>query len=46
VAGIQNYGFYVYGIRSDGTVLAAGRNDYGYCDVSHWTDIRLPEGME
>ncbi|MCI7726790.1 MAG: protein kinase [Clostridiales bacterium] len=27
------------GLRSDGTVVAAGSNEYGQCDVSSWTDI-------
>ena len=27
------------GVRSDGTVIAAGDNSYGQCDVSGWTDI-------
>ncbi len=27
------------GLRSDGTVVATGNNEYGQCDVSDWTDI-------
>ncbi len=27
------------GLRSDGTVVAAGRNNAGQCDVNNWTDI-------
>ena len=27
------------GLKSDGTVVAVGDNDYGQCDVSEWTDI-------
>ena len=27
------------GLKSDGTVVAAGYNKYGQCDVSGWTDI-------
>ena len=27
------------GLKSDGTVVAAGDNDYGRCDVSAWTDV-------
>ena len=30
------------GVHSDGTVSAAGSNDYGQCDVSGWTDIGYP----
>jgi alpha-tubulin suppressor-like RCC1 family protein len=27
------------GLKSDGTVVAVGDNDYGQCDVGGWTDI-------
>ena len=27
------------GLRTDGTVIAVGWNDYGQCDVDNWTDI-------
>ncbi len=27
------------GLKSDGTVVAVGNNDYGQCDVGGWTDI-------
>lgn len=27
------------GLKLDGTVVAVGRNDYGQCNVSGWTDI-------
>lgn len=27
------------GLKSDGTVVAVGDNDYGQCDVSEWSDI-------
>lgn len=30
-------------LKADGTVLAAGDNSNGECDVSAWTDIRIPE---
>lgn len=29
----------VVGLKDDGTVVAAGGNDYGQCDVEEWTDI-------
>ena len=29
-------------LKSDGTVLATGRNSNGECDVSSWSDIRIP----
>jgi len=31
--------FHTVGLKSDGTVVAVGANDYGQCDVSGWTDI-------
>jgi hypothetical protein len=34
-------GHYV-GLKADGTVVAAGDNDDGECNVSGWTDIMLP----
>lgn len=30
------------GLKADGTVVAVGYNEDGQCDVSDWTDIRLP----
>ena len=27
------------GLKTDGTVVAVGQNEYGQCDVSEWTDI-------
>ena len=36
-------GYYrVAGLKSDGTVVAAGDNEHGQNDVRDWTDIRLP----
>jgi len=34
-------GYHTVGLRSDGTVVAVGRNDYGQCDVGDWTDIQF-----
>ena len=31
--------FHTVGLKSDGTVVAVGRNDDGQCDVGSWTDI-------
>ena len=31
------------GLKSDGTVVAMGDNEYGQCDVSGWRGIQLPE---
>ena len=31
---------HIVGVQPDGTVLAAGKNPDGRCDVSEWTDIR------
>ena len=30
------------GLKSDGTVMAVGDNEYGQCDVSGWRGIQLP----
>ncbi|MBO5557071.1 MAG: hypothetical protein J5927_07790, partial [Oscillospiraceae bacterium] len=30
---------FVLGLRRDGTVVAAGNNDYGQCQVAGWTDV-------
>lgn len=30
---------HVLGLRRDGTVVSAGENDYGQCDVTEWNDI-------
>lgn len=30
---------HIVGLRSDGTVVAAGDNSYGQCNVSGWTDV-------
>lgn len=34
------------GLKSDGTVVAAGDNKYGRCDVSNWTNIKLPNSKK
>jgi alpha-tubulin suppressor-like RCC1 family protein len=31
--------FHTVGLKSDGTMVAAGDNDYGQCNVGAWTDI-------
>lgn len=30
---------HIVGLKSDGTVVAVGNNDYGQCNVSEWRDI-------
>ncbi len=30
---------FIVGLKSDGTVIAVGKNDEGQCNVSDWTDI-------
>lgn len=30
---------HIVGLRQDGTAVAVGKNKYGQCDVSNWTDI-------
>ena len=32
-------GFHTVGLKADGTVVAAGDNEYEQCNVSDWTDI-------
>ena len=32
-------GYHTVGLKSDGTVVAVGNNDYGQCNVGSWTDI-------
>ena len=32
------------GLKSDGTVIAAGDNKCGQCDTSGWNGIQLPGG--
>ena len=34
------------GLKSDGTVVAAGDNEDGQCDVSDWTNIKLPNSAK
>ena len=34
------------GLKSDGTVVAAGYNEYGQCDVEEWRNIALPKNEE
>jgi alpha-tubulin suppressor-like RCC1 family protein len=36
---ISQAGYHTVGLKSDGTVVAVGDNDYGQCDVGGWTDI-------
>lgn len=31
------------GVKIEGSVAAAGNNEYGQCDVDSWRDIKLPE---
>ncbi|MCR8632170.1 RCC1-like domain-containing protein [Paenibacillus radicis (ex Xue et al. 2023)] len=30
------------GLKSDGTMVAVGDNEYGQCDVGGWSGIQLP----
>lgn len=46
VAGLETISaddYYTVGLKADGTVVAVGDNLDGQCDVSDWTDIKLPE---
>ena len=33
---------HTFGLKSDGTVIAVGDNEYGQCNVSDWRGIQLP----
>lgn len=33
---------FTIGLKSDGTMLATGNNDYGQCNVAGFSDIRMP----
>ena len=37
--GGQCWASHTVGLKSDGTVVAVGLNNYGQCDVEGWTDI-------
>lgn len=39
IVAISSNRSHVVGLKSDGTVVAAGRNEYGECDVSDWSNI-------
>ena len=32
-------------LKSDGTVVAVGENTEGQCDVSNWSNIKLPSAI-
>jgi len=36
---VDGGGYHTVGLKSDGTVVAVGSNDYGQSNVSNWTDI-------
>ena len=39
IVDIRSGGDYTVGLRSDGTVVAAGDNTYGQCDVADWNGV-------
>ncbi len=39
VVAVSGWYDFILGLKADGTVIAAGSNEYGKCDVSHWKDI-------
>lgn len=41
-AGSQHSVAHTVGLKSDGTVVAVGSNDYGQCNVMEWGNIKLP----
>jgi len=40
---IAGDGYHTVGLRSDGTVVAVGYNNYGQCDVATWADIDITQ---
>lgn len=42
IISISSKNGHTVGLKRDGTVVAAGLNKDGQCDVSNWTDIKLP----
>ena len=45
--GRSKYNLHTVGLKSNGTVVAAGDNEYGQCDISTWTDIvKISVGSE
>lgn len=39
IIGVSTCGHHVVGVKSDGTVVACGSNDYGQCNVAGWKDV-------
>ena len=39
IIALATSGSHTVGLKSDGTVVATGKNDYGQCNVSSWRDI-------
>ena len=35
--------WHTVGLKADGTVVAVGYNEFGQCDVSGWTNIKVPK---
>ncbi len=35
----KGYSTHIIGLKSDGTVVASGTNDYGQCNVADWEDV-------
>jgi hypothetical protein len=47
VSRVAGGGFHTVGLKSDGTVVAVGRNDDGQCDVGGWTGItQIAAGLD
>ena len=42
IVSIATSKFHAVGLKADGTLVATGYPSYGRCDVSEWSDIRLP----
>lgn len=42
IVSIATSKFHAVGLKSDGTLVATGQSTYDRCDVSDWSDIKLP----
>jgi alpha-tubulin suppressor-like RCC1 family protein len=42
IVAISTGELHTVGLKSDGTLIAVGDNDWGQCDVRGWAGIRTP----
>ena len=43
---VAQTGSSIVGLKSDGTAVAVGDNEYGQCDVSDWKGIKTPYNVK